>query len=147
MVSNKTKANSKKSNRYKGTMLTQDINLGFEAIGSPFPNSSVTQNHSSCVTQPENNDAEDKDNNEDEQQNRDKLQKTNGHSTHVTTLQALKTTNNDHVIPSSYKTTTVKNMMKSDPIQMRQVVYLRLLKILTKQQTANAVYTTQNNLS
>jgi hypothetical protein len=121
-------------------MLTQDINVGFDAIGSPFPNSSVTQNHSSRVTQPENNDTEDKDNNEDEQQNRDKLQKNNKHSTPLPTLQALKTTNNDHVIPSSYKTTTVKDMMKSDPIQMRCVVYLRLLKILTKQPTTNAAY-------
>lgn len=93
-------------------MLTQDINVEFEAIGSSFPNSSVTQNNSSCITKPENNDAEDKDNNEDEQQNRYKLQKTNGHSTHVTTLQALKTTSNDHVIPYLYKTTMVKEMMK-----------------------------------
>jgi hypothetical protein len=44
------------------------------------------------------------------------------------------------VIPSLYKTTTAKEMMKDDPIQMRRVVYLRLLMILTKQPTANAMY-------
>ena len=55
-------------------------------------------------------------------------------------LQAIKTTNIDYVIPTSFETTTVKEMMKPDPIQMRCVVYLHLLKILTKQQTANTVY-------
>jgi hypothetical protein len=44
------------------------------------------------------------------------------------------------VIPSSYKTPTVKAMIKYNPIHMRRVVYLRLLKILTKQPTANDVY-------
>ena len=52
MVANKTpKVNSKQSDKNKETLLTQDINMEFEAIGSPLPDPSVTQNHSSHFTQ------------------------------------------------------------------------------------------------
>ena len=68
MVANKTpKANPKQSNKNR-SLLTQEINMEFDATGSPLPSSSVTHNHSSCVTQQEDHDAI-------EQQNRDKLQK------------------------------------------------------------------------
>ena len=123
----------KQSTKKKGTLLTQDDNSAFDATVSPPPRS--TEN---CILFSHGTD--DRDFDEGEQQNKDKQQKTNKHSTPVQVLKALKTTNNDHVIPSSYKTTTVKEMMKDNPTQMRRVVYLRLLRILTKQPTANAVY-------
>ena len=47
-------------------------------------------------------------------------------------LLAIKTTNVDHVIPKLFETTNVKEIMKPDPIHIRRVVYLHLLKILTK---------------
>ena len=57
MVTNKTpKASSQQSNKNKQTLKTQDINMEFEAIGSPLPDPSVTQKHPSNVTQPEEHD-------------------------------------------------------------------------------------------
>ena len=43
-------------------------------------------------------------------------------------LPALKTTNDDHVIPKSIQTTTIKEMMKPYPIKIRCVVFLHLIK-------------------
>jgi hypothetical protein len=123
------KQNTKKT----ATRLTPDDDNGLNAYGSPLPSSTEHR-----ILFP--HDTDDQSVLEGDKQNKDKQQKTNKHSTPLPVLKALKTTNNDHVIPSSYKTTTVKEMMKDNPIQMRHVVYLRLLKILTKQPTANAVY-------
>ena len=123
----------KQNTKKKATVLTPDDTLAFDAVTSPPPKSTTNSNFLSRGT-------DDSDFDEGEQQDKDKQQKTNKHSTPLPVLKALKTTNNDHVIPSSYKTTTVKEMMKDNPTQMRRVVYLRLLRILTKQPTANAVY-------
>ena len=97
MAPNKTpKAAQKQSNKNKGTLLTKDDDYKFDATGSPLPCSTVAPNHFS-------HDPEDRDQDKGDKQNKDKQQKTNKHSTHVPALKALKTTNNENVIPSSYK--------------------------------------------
>ena len=58
MVENKTpKENFTQSNKIKQALLTQNIKMEFEAIGTPIPDPSVTQNHSSHVSEPEEHDA------------------------------------------------------------------------------------------
>ena len=58
MVANKTlKANPKQGKKNKLTPFTQEINMEFDAIGSPLASWSVTHNHFSCVTQQEDHDA------------------------------------------------------------------------------------------